>query len=177
MWAGWRIPAMEADRAELARGGTDSIGTAAVEVSSGQTLFEAILASGLPDDQSHLVWRGELACALLNRYPYSTGHLLVMPCRAAAELEDLNTAERRALWDTVHCAVAAVKAAFSPDGVNIGANIGDGAGPSVPNHLHIHVVPRWRSDTNFMTAAADVRVLPQTLQDCWERLRAVWPHA
>ena len=59
--------------------------------------------------------------------------------------------------------------------MNIGVNLGAGAGPSVPDHVHVHVLPRWRSDTNFMTAVADVRVLPSTLQDSWERLRAVWP--
>ena len=147
----------------------------AAECASGRTLFEAILNSGLPDEQSHIVWCGSLVYALLNRYPYSTGHLLVVPRRAVADLEDLDSAERIALWNAVHDAVIAVKAAFDPDGVNIGANIGSGAGPSVPDHLHVHVVPRWDSDTNFMTAIADVRVLPQTLQDTWERLRTAWP--
>ena len=121
--------------------------------------------------------RGERVFAILNRYPYSTGHLLILPYRAVAEIEDLDRDERHELWDTVHDAVAAVKAAFSPDGVNIGTNLGEGAGPSVYDHVHIHVLPRWRSDTNFMTAVADVRVLPQSLQDCWERLKAAWPGA
>ena len=175
LWAGWRIPAMDADRAAVGRADLAAAGTAGIDAAPGQSLFQAILGSGLPDEQSHVVWQGELVAVLLNRYPYSSGHLLIVPRRAAAELEDLDAAERGELWDAVHSAVIAVKAAFSPDGVNIGANIGEAAGPSVPGHLHIHVVPRWRSDTNFMTATADVRVLPQTLQDCWERLRAAWP--
>ena len=164
------------DRAAVA-GGADpaGAGTAGLEPAAGQTLFEAILGSGLPDEESHIVWRGERVFALLNRYPYSTGHVLVVPYRAVAELEDLDSRERRELWDAVHDAVVAVKAAFHPDGVNVGANLGEGAGPSVFDHVHIHVLPRWRSDTNFMTAVADVRVLPQTLQDCWERLVAAWP--
>ena len=186
LWAGWRIPAMMADREAAAAGIVDSSGTIPGTVpgagtgpddETGQSLFEAILNSGLPDDKTHIVHRGERVFAILNRYPYSTGHLLILPYRAAADLEGLDTDERRELWDTVHDAVAAVKAAFSPDGVNIGTNLGEGAGPSVYDHVHIHVLPRWRSDTNFMTAVADVRVLPQSLQDCWERLKAAWPGA
>ena len=185
LWAGWRIPAMVTDRDAAAAGVADSSGTipgtvpgidAGPEHPDGSSLFEAILGSGLPDDKTHIVHRGERVFAILNRYPYSTGHLLILPYRAVPELEDLDTAERHELWDAVHDAVVAVKAAFSPDGVNVGANLGEGAGPSVHNHVHIHVLPRWRSDTNFMTALADVRVLPQSLQDCWERLRAAWPH-
>ena len=184
LWAGWRIPAMMADRDAAAAGVADSSGTipgtlpgagTGPDDGSGQTLFEAILHSGLPDAQTHIVHRGELVFAILNRYPYSTGHLLIVPYRAVPDLEDLDRDERQELWATVHNAVAAVRAAFSPDGVNIGANLGEGAGPSVYDHVHIHVLPRWRSDTNFMTAVADVRVLPQSLQDCWERLIAAWP--
>ena len=184
LWAGWRIPAMMADRDAAAAGIVDSSGTIPGTVpgagsgpdgETGQSLFEAILNSGLPDDKTHIVHRGERVFAILNRYPYSTGHLLILPYRAAAEIEDLDRDERHEMWDTVHDAVAAVKAAFYPDGVNIGANLGEGAGPSVYDHVHIHVLPRWRSDTNFMTAIADVRVLPQSLQDCWERLREAWP--
>lgn len=166
---------MRADRESAERGGASGTGSAGIRRGSEQTLFEAILDSGLPDEQTHIVWRGELACALLNRYPYSVGHLLVVPCRTVAQLEDLDRAERAALWDAVHASAAAVRAAFDPDGVNIGANIGAGAGPSVADHLHIHVVPRWVSDTNFMTATADVRVLPQTLRDTWKLLREAWP--
>lgn len=165
LWAGWRIPAMaDDDEAVLADAG------------SGLTLFEAILASGLADSVTHIVWRGAKVFTLLNRYPYSNGHVLVVPYRPLARLEDLDHDERRELWDTVHDAVAAVQAAFEPDGVNIGVNLGDGAGPSVADHLHVHVVPRWQTDTNFMSAIADVRVLPQTLLDSWERLIEAWPH-
>lgn len=169
LWAGWRVPEMEAARAPSGDGGPSD------PQAPGRTLFEGILASGLPDSQTHVVWRGEKVFALLNRFPYSTGHLLVAPYRPAADLEDLDPAERRELWDAVHHAAAAIRAAFEPDGLNVGLNLGDGAGPSVPDHLHVHVLPRWRGDTNFTTAVADVRVMPLTLQDAWERLRAAWP--
>ena len=175
---------MMADREAAAAGIADSSGTIPGTVpgsgagpadGQGTSLFEAILNSGLPDAQTHVVHRGERVFAILNRYPYSTGHLLILPYRAVPDLEDLDRDERQELWDTVHDAVVAIKAAFSPDGVNVGANLGEGAGPSVYDHVHLHVLPRWRSDTNFMTATADVRVLPQSLQDCWERLREAWP--
>lgn len=169
LWAGWRVPEMEAARAASGDGGPPD------PQPPGRTLFEGILASGLPDSQTHVVWRGEKVFSLLNRFPYSTGHLLVAPYRPAADLEDLDPAERRELWDAVHHAAAAIRAAFEPDGLNVGLNLGDGAGPSVPDHLHVHVLPRWRGDTNFTTAVADVRVMPLTLQDAWERLRAAWP--
>ena len=169
LWAGWRVPDMEAARAASGDDGPPD------PQPPGRTLFEGILASGLPDSQTHVVWRGETVFALLNRFPYSTGHLLVVPYRPVADLEDLDSAERRELWDVVHHAVAAIRAAFEPDGLNVGLNLGDGAGPSVPDHLHVHVLPRWRGDTNFTTAVADVRVMPLTLQDAWERLRAAWP--
>ena len=169
LWAGWRVPEMEAARAASGDDGPRD------PQPPGRTLFEGILAAGLPDSQTHVVWRGEKVFALLNRFPYSTGHLLVAPYRPMADLEDLDPAERRELWDAVHHAAAAIRAAFEPDGLNVGLNLGDGAGPSVPDHLHVHVLPRWRGDTNFTTAVADVRVMPLTLHDAWERLRAAWP--
>ncbi len=181
LWAGWRVAAMEADREAASAGVIDSSGTVSGAVGgqgttgSGESLFEAILHSGLPDDKTHIVHRGERVFVILNRYPYVTGHLLVLPYRGCKDLEDLDSEERRELWNTVHDGVSAVKAVFSPDGVNIGANLGAGAGPSVVDHVHIHVLPRWCSDTNFMTAIADVRVMPQSLQHSWELLRNAWP--
>ncbi|MCY4176610.1 MAG: HIT domain-containing protein [Acidimicrobiaceae bacterium] len=181
LWAGWRVAYMRADREAASAGVADSSGTvsgAVGGVGAGDgagSLFEAILESGLPDEKTHILHRGERVFAIMNRYPYATGHLLVLPYRACEGLEALDAAERRELWETVHDGVVAVKAAFSPDGVNIGANLGEGAGPSVADHVHVHVLPRWRSDTNFMTAVADVRVLPQSLQQSWEQLLSAWP--
>ena len=171
LWAGWRVPEMVSARAGGGEGSADGSEGSQPD----RTLFEGILASGRPDSETHLVWRGEKVFALLNRFPYTNGHLLVAPYRPVADLEGLDLAERRELWDAVHDAALAIKAAFQPDGLNVGLNLGDGAGPSVPDHLHVHVLPRWRGDTNFTTALADVRVLPMTLADAWERLRAAWP--
>ncbi len=112
---------------------------------------------------------------MLNAYPYGSGHLLVLPNRAVADLGDLTADEATELWATVHQAVAAIRAAYTPDGVNVGVNLGAGAGAGVPDHLHVHCLPRWSGDTNFMTAVAETRVLPEPLAVTWAKLRAAWP--
>ena len=121
-----------------------------------------------------MLWSSETMVAILNAYPYSSGHLLVMPRRHARELEDLTREEAAHLWEAVHDSVAAVKAAYRPDGLNLGVNLGRAGGAGIPAHLHVHVVPRWIGDTNFMTATAEVRVLPEALPVSWKRLRAAW---
>jgi ATP adenylyltransferase len=163
LWAGWRIPYIEADDG----GGVD--------IPEGMTLFEAILASDLPDSETFVVWRSEHCFALLNAFPYTCGHVMVLPRRGVADLADLTGDEHRELWDGVRDAVAAVTAAYSPQGINVGLNLGQGAGAGVPDHLHVHVVPRWNGDTNFMTAVANVRVLPEALIDSWRRITEAWP--
>lgn len=163
LWAGWRIPYIESGDG----GGVD--------VPDGMTLFEAILHSDLPDEETFIVWRGEYCFALLNAFPYTSGHVMVLPRRAVPALGDLSPEEHRELWDTVRDAVAAVTAAYSPQGINVGANLGPGAGAGIADHLHVHVLPRWHGDTNFMTAVANVRVLPEALIDSWRRIADAWP--
>jgi ATP adenylyltransferase len=161
MWAGWRS-------AYVAAAGNGAL--------AGEgSVFRRILESGLPDDETHVVWRGSTVFAILNAYPYTPGHLLVMPYREVGELEGLTGAESAELWSAVRAAVVAVKRAYSPQGVNVGANLGEAAGAGVPSHLHLHVLPRWNADSNFMTAVAEVRVLPETLGDSWRKLRDAWP--
>ena len=138
------------------------------------SLFRRILESGLPDEQTRIVWRGERNFAILNAYPYTSGHVLVMPYREVGELEDLGEEEAAELWSAVTQAVAAVKTAYQPQGVNVGLNLGEAAGAGVPSHLHVHVLPRWSADSNFMTAVAETRVLPESLDDSWRKLRAAW---
>jgi ATP adenylyltransferase len=98
-----------------------------------------------------------------------------MPDREVADLAELTDEEHAELWSTVREAVTAVRAAYDPDGVNIGANLGEAAGAGVPGHVHVHVLPRWSADSNFMTAVAETRVLPEALPDTWARLTAAWP--
>lgn len=166
LWAGWRtayINDVSADDAPLRRD------------EDGRSLFERILHSGLPDDEAYIVWRGERCFALLNAYPYGSGHLMVMPTRAVAELEDLEPDEATELWRAVTDAVVAIKAAYHPDGVNVGLNLGAGAGAGVPDHLHVHCLPRWIADSNFMTSVAETRVLPEPLDVSWRKLHDAWP--
>ena len=165
LWAGWRMAYIQSGEA---RGGR-------VDIPEGATLFEAILASGAPDEETLILWRGEFCYAVMNAFPYTSGHLMVLPNRGVAELEDITAEENAELWEGVRLAVIALKAAYHPDGVNIGANLGRGAGAGVPDHLHIHVVPRWEGDTNFMTATANTRVLPEALVESWRRIVAAWP--
>jgi ATP adenylyltransferase len=155
--------------------GGDGLPHADLDVEPGKTLFETIEQSGLPDEETYILERRDRTFAILNVFPYTPGHLMVLPRRAMAQMDQLDDAEMLELWLLVRDASAAVKAAFSPQGLNIGINEGVAGGGSVPDHLHVHVVPRWGADTNFMTTIADARVLPITLRDTWERLRASWP--
>ncbi len=166
LWAGWRTTYIErvADDAAEVRPAAD-----------GRSLFERIFATDLPDEESHILWRGETCFAVLNAYPYGSGHLMVLPQRAAADLGDLTAAESAELWAGVQAAAAAVRAAYAPDGVNVGINLGAGAGAGVPDHLHVHVLPRWSGDTNFLTAIAETRVLPEPLAVSWRKLLDAWP--
>jgi diadenosine tetraphosphate (Ap4A) HIT family hydrolase len=146
-------------------------------VPEGECVFCGIFASGLPDDDTHIVWRGERCLAILNAYPYTSGHLMVLPYRHVAEIEALEADEHRELWAAVTDSVRALKAAYAPGGVNLGANLGPAAGAGVPGHVHVHVVPRWGGDTNFMTSVAEARVLPESLSTSAQRVRAAWPQS
>ena len=143
-------------------------------VASEGSLFTQILQSGLSDEETHIVHRGQLAFAILNAFPYTPGHLMVLPYRELSNLEDLSANEHTELWATVTDAVRAVKTAYSPGGVNVGINLGRPAGGSVSEHLHVHVVPRWSGDSNFMTAIAEARTLPEALSQTASKLRAAW---
>jgi ATP adenylyltransferase len=163
LWAGWRIQYVES-ATEAERQGDDD-----------GCVFCRLAASGPPSADNGIVAGDELTFTVLNLYPYASGHLLVVPRRHLATLDELTDDESSALWAATRGAVAGVEAAFEPDGVNVGANLGRAAGAGIPRHLHLHVVPRWSGDTNFMTSVAGVRVLPQTLEDTWKALRARWP--
>lgn len=141
-------------------------------------VFCRILASGLSDEEVHIIWRhpSGRAFAILNAYPYTSGHLMVMPTRHVANVEDLTPEESADVWEGVRAATRAVKEAYKPDGVNLGANLGKAAGAGVPGHFHMHVIPRWVGDTSFMTAVAEARVLPEPLSESAAKLRASWEH-
>ena len=164
LWAGWRADYVTSVSGE----GTDDDATL-------PSPFTEIGRGGRPDSETYVVWRGEHTYAVLNAYPYTTGHLLVVPYEESAAPDDLDEATWAELWDTVRRAVGAITEAYRPDGVNVGFNLGRAAGAGVPGHLHVHCLPRWVGDTNFMTTVGGARVLPETLEDTWRKLRAAWP--
>lgn len=122
------------------------------------------------DDRERLILaRSTFSLMMLNRYPYTGGHLMVAPLRHTAELEDLSDDE---MLDLMHLLVrgrALLRRVANPDGFNVGLNLGKAAGAGVEEHLHIHIVPRWNGDSNFMTVVGDVRVIPDGLTEAYER--------
>ena len=138
-------------------------------------VFCRIAASGPASVETGVLWVGETVLVVLNAYPYASGHLMAVPRRHVGSLGELTDTEAGELWAAARAGVAALEAAYRPEGVNLGANLGEAAGAGIPRHLHLHAVPRWRGDTNFMTTVADTRVLPETLATSWERLTAAWP--
>jgi len=139
------------------------------------SLFERILNSGYSDRETYIVHRGAECFVILNRFPYGTGHLMVLPNRAVAELGLLTPAESSELWLFTQNAVATIKAVYTPDGMNVGMNLGRAAGAGAPDHLHVHCLPRWAGDTNFTTTIAEARVLPEPLDVTWTKLHEAWP--
>jgi ATP adenylyltransferase len=127
------------------------------------------------DDDGLVVHRGERAFVLLNRFPYSSGHLMVAPVRHTGDFGGLADEEAIELHRLAAGAQAALRDTYAPDGFNLGWNLGRVAGAGVLDHVHLHVVPRWSGDTNFMPVLADVKVLPEHLAVTRRRLAAAWP--
>jgi ATP adenylyltransferase len=130
---------------------------------------------GQDDDAALIVHRGETAYVVLNLYPYANGHLMVAPYRHVASPGELNEAERAEVWQLMDEGIAALASAMAPHGFNCGLNLGRVAGAGVEGHVHMHVVPRWSGDTNFMPVLADVRVMPEHLSRTLTQVRAAWP--
>ncbi len=137
-------------------------------------VFCAIVAGRSPHMDDHVVHRDPLAVCILNAYPYTSGHVLVMPARHVGELDALTDQEYESLFLLVRRAATAITRAYHPGGLNIGMNLGRAAGAGIPGHLHAHVLPRWNGDTNFMTSIAEARVVPESLDQTWSKLRAAW---
>jgi ATP adenylyltransferase len=141
--------------------------------------FLCTLAS-LPDagaisEATLLLERTDRTLTVMNLYPYGSGHLLVAARRHVAALDALDDDETVAMAYAQRRAVQAIKAAYDCDGLNLGVNLGVAAGAGVPGHLHVHALPRWGGDTNFMTSVGETRVLPESLDAGWRKLHEVWP--
>ena len=131
-------------------------------------------ALDLPGQATLVVHRGERAFVILNLYPYNNGHLMVVPRRHIAALAEAEPEELHELMALTQRAEMALTEAYQPHGLNVGLNLGRAAGAGVADHLHIHLVPRWNGDTNFMTVVSEVRVLPETLEETARRLRPIF---
>ena len=134
-------------------------------------------AAALPEDEPELViHRGERAFVLLNKFPYASGHLMVAPRRHVRDYPELTEAEGLEVHTLTAQALEALAAAFAPQGFNVGWNLGRVAGAGIVDHGHLHVVPRWNGDSNFMPVLADIKVIPEHLLETRRKLAAAWPH-
>lgn len=121
-----------------------------------------------------VMFRGEKSFVILNKYPYTSGHVMVTPFAHVASLEELDAPSRAEMMELVTRCMGTLRRAYHPQAFNLGANIGEAAGAGVPGHVHIHIVPRWKGDTNFMSTVGEVRVLPQTLEQTYEIFSKHW---
>lgn len=126
------------------------------------------------DHERHIICRGSLSFVILNKFPYNNGHMLVLPNRHICRPDMLTAEERIEIMDFVIHAESTLYKVYNPGGVNIGANIGAAAGAGIAAHMHFHILPRWNADVNFMTSVANSRVIPESLDETWEKIRAAW---
>lgn len=181
LWAGWRAGyvASVSDGVDYSidggAGDRSHSGERSEEEDSAECVFCAIASSDTSDKDLHVLYRGSSTFAVLNAYPYASGHLLVMPNRHVGEISALSIAEYSELFEVTRFAMLALESAYHADGMNMGANFGRAAGAGIPRHLHVHVLPRWLGDTNFMTTVASTRVMPEALADSWRKVRDAWP--
>ena len=129
-------------------------------------------AQAKTDGEENLIaFRGEFAFVILNRYPYTSGHLMVIPFEHKSNLEELDSTTRAEMMELTSRCTTVLKNVYRPQGFNVGVNIGEAAGAGVAGHVHIHIVPRWKGDTNFMSAVGGTRVLPEALAVTYQRVK------
>jgi ATP adenylyltransferase len=125
------------------------------------------------DQENYILFRGEHAFVILNLYPYNNGHLMVLPYEHVASLEELSPDVQTEMIHLVSHFIQLMRQAMNPAGFNVGINIGKAAGAGIEDHVHIHIVPRWHGDTNFMPVIAEMRVIPESLEDTYTKLKAL----
>jgi ATP adenylyltransferase len=129
------------------------------------------------DAASHVLFRGKTAFVILNAYPYNSGHLMVAPNRHVGRLDELSVEERAELMEVTNTSIDRIEEGLSAHGFNVGLNLGRVAGAGIPGHLHVHIVPRWGGDTNFMPVVGDTKVLPEMLAETDAKLRPLFRRA
>ncbi len=137
-------------------------------------IFCAMAADRTHDQDWLIVFRGVHNFVVLNRYPYTSGHLMIVPHTHSSELSAITEAAAAELMELTRTAEKKLRALYRPDGLNIGMNLGASAGAGIAGHIHMHVVPRWTGDANFMTITAETRVLPEELGTTWQRVQAAF---
>jgi len=154
LWSPWRFKYME-------------------EVTQGKQpeCFFCDAVKGTRDEETLVVNRGKKMFAILNRYPYTSGHLMIVPYAHVAELHLCDAETLKEMMELAQRVETAFRASYKPDGINLGMNLGKAAGAGVAGHLHMHMLPRWFGDTNFMTVTGETRVHPEDLQTTYEKLR------
>ena len=126
-------------------------------------------------EENLIVFRGETCFVILNRYPYTNGHIMILPYVHKAKLSELNPETRAEMIELVSKGTQVLQEIYKPEGFNVGINIGEAAGAGIEEHIHMHIVPRWKGDTNFMSSVGETRVLPEELEETCRRIIAVWP--
>ncbi len=123
------------------------------------------------DALNYILYRGDKNFVIMNSYPYNPGHLMVAPCRHIANLEELTEEELHEHFEIVSRSIKVLRQEFSPEGFNLGINIGKAAGAGIVDHVHTHIVPRWQGDNNFMMVISDIRVVPEALAKTYQKLK------
>jgi ATP adenylyltransferase len=165
LWAPWRLSYVTAAQAPA---------TTCIFCDPGAGRPPSPSGFGEPSHVDLVLLRGRHAYVILNLYPYNNGHLMVVPDRHLATLEALTAEEQAELMQLSRLSEMALNEAYRPQGINVGINLGKAAGAGIENHLHVHLVPRWSGDTNFMTAVGQTRVLPEDLSATASRLRPIF---
>ena len=171
LWAPWRIKYIQALDSDMISADNDK--SAAQPGASGECFICSNLKKPDQDDRNFVLWRSGHCIVILNRFPYNNGHLLIAPCRHIPDLQQASDEELLELNKLIRESQKALSAAVKPDGYNVGMNLGRCAGAGLPEHLHIHVVPRWDGDTNFMPVCSDTKVISQSLAELLKLLRQV----
>lgn len=154
LWTPWRMKYLEGKRPE------------------GCVFCQKIAESD--DAKNHILYRGKHACVMLNLYPYNSGHVMIIPYAHAGRLADLSMDVQTEMLVLLNKSLEVLQRALSPEGFNIGVNLGRAAGAGIDEHVHVHAVPRWTGDTNFMAIFAETRVVPEWLDDTYRKLKPIF---